>query len=193
MRRKAAKLSEINGCGQGHSHLTATYLTENSRRSTNRNPSTAPMPLTPRLQRRFFRRWRGTGIFARPVERVLRRRRLAMASGSIIGQRQALEDRRCLYDAGRCAGHHRVTSPCRAGRSMTYGKRTLIAVDQLNTPRRLAGRNLSSRCYRWARDGGERGPASSWTGCSSGRGNTARAVMSEREGGQSPPELRRQE
>jgi hypothetical protein len=40
---------------------------------------------------------------------------------------------------------------------MTYGKRTLIAVDQLlNTL--LGGwpdETLSSRCYRWARDGGE--------------------------------------
>lgn len=38
---------------------------------------------------------------------------------------------------------------------MTYGKRTLIAVDQLiNTL--LGGypdETLSSRCYRWARDG----------------------------------------
>ena len=40
---------------------------------------------------------------------------------------------------------------------MTYGKRTLIAFDQLiNTL--LGGwpdETLSSRCYRWARDGGE--------------------------------------
>ena len=64
---------------------------------------------------------------------------------------------------------------------MTYGKRTLIAVDQLlNTL--LGGwpdETLSSRCYRWARDG-EGWPGAWWTGCSSGRGNTAKAVMRAR-------------
>ena len=65
---------------------------------------------------------------------------------------------------------------------MTYGKRTLIAFDQLiNTL--LGGwpdETLSSRCYRWARDGVRAWPRKLVTGCSSGRGNTAKAVMRAR-------------
>ena len=54
------------------------------------------MPPTLRLQRRFFRHWRRLGAFLCPdlVERVLAKAdAFAVASGSIIGQRQALEDR----------------------------------------------------------------------------------------------------
>ncbi|WP_308774957.1 pseudouridine synthase [uncultured Bilophila sp.] len=66
---------------------------------------------------------------------------------------------------------------------MTYGKRTLIAVDQLiNTL--LGGwpdETLSSRCYRWARDG-----VFFWQ-----REHCKSSYESEREGRQSPLELRR--
>ena len=65
---------------------------------------------------------------------------------------------------------------------MTYGKRTLIAVDQLlNTL--LGGwpdETLSSRCYRWARDGVRAWPRRVVDGLFFGRGNTARAVMRAR-------------
>ena len=61
---------------------------------------------------------------------------------------------------------------------MTYGKRTLIAVDQLiNTL--LGGwpdETLSSRCYRWARDGV--------------REHCRESYENERLGRQLPPELR---
>lgn len=76
---------------------------------------------------------------------------------------------------------------------MTYGKRTLIAVDQLlNTL--LGGwpdETLSSRCYRWARDGVRAWPRKLvdrlpfWKA-----GHCLRAYEGERKRLQCPPELR---
>ena len=76
---------------------------------------------------------------------------------------------------------------------MTYGKRTLIAVDQLiNTL--LGGwpdETLSSRCYRWARDGVRAWPRKLvdalffWE-----PGHCRSAYESERRRLQYPPELR---
>ena len=66
---------------------------------------------------------------------------------------------------------------------MTYGKRTLIAVDQLlNTL--LGGwpdETLSSRCYRWARDGVRAWPRKLVDGLFFWQREPARAVMRERE------------
>lgn len=62
---------------------------------------------------------------------------------------------------------------------MTYGKRTLIAVDQLlNTLRGgWPDETLSSRRYRWARDGGEGlAPARGGRAALLARGNIASAV-----------------
>lgn len=77
---------------------------------------------------------------------------------------------------------------------MTYGKRTLIAVDQLlNTL--LGGwpdETLSSRCYRWARDGVRAWPRRVVDGLFFWqREHCKSSYESEREGRQSPPELRR--
>ena len=77
---------------------------------------------------------------------------------------------------------------------MTYGKRTLIAVDQLlNTL--LGGwpdETLSSRCYRWARDGVRAWPRKLVDGLFFWqREHCKSSYESEREGRQSPPELRR--
>ena len=72
---------------------------------------------------------------------------------------------------------------------MTYGKRTLIAVNQLINTLFMdwPDRALCSRCYRWAPRTGVRNPTSSWTGCSSSRG-TLQGAVTKREGGrQSPP------
>ena len=79
---------------------------------------------------------------------------------------------------------------------MTYGKRTLIAVDQLlNTL--LGGwpdETLSSRCYRWARDGVRAWPRRVVDGLFFWqREHCKSSYESEREGRQSPPELSRQE
>lgn len=76
---------------------------------------------------------------------------------------------------------------------MTYGKRTLIAVDQLlNTL--LGGwpdETLSSRCYRWARDGVRVWPRRVVDGLFFWqREHCKSSYESEREGRQSPPELR---
>lgn len=76
---------------------------------------------------------------------------------------------------------------------MTYGKRTLIAVDQLlNTL--LGGwpdETLSSRCYRWARDGARAWPRRVVDGLFFWqREHCKSSYESEREGRQSPPELR---
>jgi len=76
---------------------------------------------------------------------------------------------------------------------MNYGKRTLIAVDQLiNTL--LGGwpdETLSSRCYRWARDGVRAWPRKLVDGLFFWqRGHCKSSYESEREGRQSPPELR---
>lgn len=76
---------------------------------------------------------------------------------------------------------------------MTYGKRTLIAVDQLlNTL--LGGwpdETLSSRCYRWARDGVRAWPRRVVDGLFFWqREHCKSSYESEREGRQSPPELR---
>ena len=76
---------------------------------------------------------------------------------------------------------------------MTYGKRTLIAVDQLiNTL--LGGwpdETLSSRCYRWSRDG-----VRTWH-CKFvdwlffwQKAHCKSSYESEKEGRQLPPELR---
>ena len=77
---------------------------------------------------------------------------------------------------------------------MTYGKRTLIAVDQLiNTL--LGGwpdETLSSRCYRWARDGVRAWPRRVVDGLFFWqREHCKSSYESEREGRQSLPELRR--
>lgn len=65
---------------------------------------------------------------------------------------------------------------------MTYGKRTLIAVDQLlNTL--LGGwpdETLSSRCYRWARDGVRAWPRKLIDGLFFWQREHARAVMRAR-------------
>ena len=68
---------------------------------------------------------------------------------------------------------------------MTYGKRTLIAVDQLlNT--------LLGGCYRWARDGVRAWPRKLVDGLFFWqREHCKSSYESEREGRQSPPELRR--
>ena len=78
----------------------------------------------------------------------------------------------------------------------TYGQRTLIAIDQLlNTL--LGGwpdETLSSRCYRWARDGVRAWPRKLVDGLFFWqREHCKSSYESEREGRQSPPELRRQE
>lgn len=79
------------------------------------------------------------------------------------------------------------------GKSMTYGKRTLIAVDQLlNTL--LGGwpdETLSSRCYRWARDGVRTWPCKFVDGLFFWQKEHCKSSYeSEKEGRQSPPELR---
>lgn len=76
---------------------------------------------------------------------------------------------------------------------MTYGKRILIAIDQLlNTL--LGGwpdETLSSRCYRWARDGVRAWPRKLVNGLFFWqRDHCKSSYESEREGRQSPPELR---
>jgi hypothetical protein len=76
---------------------------------------------------------------------------------------------------------------------MTYGKRTLIVVDQLlNTL--LGGwpdETLSSRCYRWARDGVRAWPCKLVDGLFFWQKEHCKSSYeSEREGRQSPPELR---
>lgn len=76
---------------------------------------------------------------------------------------------------------------------MTYGKRTLIAVDQLINAL-LGGwpdETLSSRCYRWARDGVRVWPRRVVDGLFFWqREHCKSSYESEREGRQSPPELR---
>lgn len=77
---------------------------------------------------------------------------------------------------------------------MTYGKRTLVAVDQLlNTL--LGGwpdETLSSRCWRWSRDGVRAWPCKLVDGLFFWqREHCKSSYESEREGRQSPPELRR--
>ena len=77
---------------------------------------------------------------------------------------------------------------------MTYGKRALIAIDQLiNTL--LGGwpdETFSSRCYRWARDGVRAWPRKLVDGLFFWqREHCKSSYESEREGRQSPPELRR--
>ena len=77
---------------------------------------------------------------------------------------------------------------------MTYGKRTLIAVDQLiNTL--LVGwsdETLSSRCDRWARDGVRAWPRKIVDGLLFwDKDHCRESYESERVGRQLPPELRK--
>ena len=76
---------------------------------------------------------------------------------------------------------------------MTYGKRTLIALDQLVNALLGGGpdETLSSRCYRWARDG-VTWPRRVVDGLFFWEKEHCKSsYRSERLGRQSPPELRR--
>ena len=97
----------------------------------------------------------------------------AVASGSIIGQRQALEDR--LDACGRRWKMCRAspsTSPCQAGEKHDLRKAN---VDRRRpapqyAPRRLAGRNPVLALLPLGAGWGESMAPARWTGCSSGRG-----------------------
>ena len=77
---------------------------------------------------------------------------------------------------------------------MTYSKRMLIAIDQLINAL-LGGwpdETLSSRCYRWARDGVRDWPRRFIDGLPFWKaGHCQRAYEGERKRLQCPPELRR--
>ena len=77
---------------------------------------------------------------------------------------------------------------------MTYGKRTLIAVDQLINAA-LGGwpdETLSSRCWRWSRDGVRDWPRRFIDGLPFWKaGHCQRAYEGERKRMQCPPELRK--
>lgn len=76
---------------------------------------------------------------------------------------------------------------------MTYGKRTLIAVDQLINTLFMgwSDETLSSRCWRWEQAGIRAWPRKLVDGLFFWQGEHCKSSYeSEREGRQSPPELR---
>ena len=151
------------------------------------------MPPTLRLQRRFFRRWRRHGAFLCPTSwsgcsprPTPLPWRPASLSASVRHWKIGLMPVRRWK---RCRGSPSTSSMPGGENRMTYGKRTLIAVDQLiNTL--LGGwpdETLSSRCYRWARDG-----VRAWPRRAGGRAvllaeGTLQEQLREREGRQAVP------